>query len=268
MNKSVVVTHFYNESLLLPYWLDHHTRLFDEGVLIDYNSTDDSVEICKTLAPQWRLVTSRNEMFGAKDCDNEVMDYEAEYDGYWKVALNTTEFLVMSSFNEYTEAVEQHHEGVVGFRAHGIHMMDPPHFASTPLMRRQPLVLQRHWGFDLPGTGRDRIIHKAPNGDYDTGRHNTFLKNILGYGNEVYVLWFGWSPWPQVKNRKLQIKTKIPQEDKDLGLGMEHLIPPDDMDEYFEKFSPTSRDLMQDPDYSNTWQLMMKNLYNWPLFAS
>ena len=38
---------FYNEEYLLPWWLAHHTKLFDHGILINKGSTDRSVEICK-----------------------------------------------------------------------------------------------------------------------------------------------------------------------------------------------------------------------------
>ena len=42
---------FYNEEYLLPWWLMHHTKIFDHGILINRGSTDRSVEICKLLAP-------------------------------------------------------------------------------------------------------------------------------------------------------------------------------------------------------------------------
>ena len=44
---TTVISHFYNEEYLLPWWLAHHTKLFDHGILINKGSTDRSVEICK-----------------------------------------------------------------------------------------------------------------------------------------------------------------------------------------------------------------------------
>ena len=46
-----VISHFYNEEYLLPWWLMHHTKIFDHGILINRGSTDRSVEICKLFAP-------------------------------------------------------------------------------------------------------------------------------------------------------------------------------------------------------------------------
>ena len=49
--KLTIIGTFYNEEYLLPYWLKHHTRLFDHGILINWGSTDNSVEIIKRYAP-------------------------------------------------------------------------------------------------------------------------------------------------------------------------------------------------------------------------
>ncbi|MBJ3789276.1 glycosyltransferase family 2 protein, partial [Bacillus sp. OA1] len=45
--KKTIISHFYNEEYLLPWWLMHHTKIFDHGILINRGSTDRSVEICK-----------------------------------------------------------------------------------------------------------------------------------------------------------------------------------------------------------------------------
>ena len=35
MVRRVVISHFFNEAYLLPWWLKHHREIFDHGVLID-----------------------------------------------------------------------------------------------------------------------------------------------------------------------------------------------------------------------------------------
>ena len=42
-----IISHFYNEEYLLPWWLNHHKKYFDYGLMIDYNSPDISVEVIK-----------------------------------------------------------------------------------------------------------------------------------------------------------------------------------------------------------------------------
>lgn len=89
---TTLISHFYNEEYLLPWWLMHHTKLFDHGILINRSSTDRSVEICQQYAPHWEIRNSKVLEFDAIQVDHEVMDIEKEVTG-WKMTLNTTEFL-------------------------------------------------------------------------------------------------------------------------------------------------------------------------------
>ena len=92
MRKTLLTT-FFNEEYLLPWWLEHHKKHFDHGVLVDYNSTDRSVEIIREICPTWEIIPSRNAEFDAKLCDEEVIDIERSIEG-WKVCMNITEFLI------------------------------------------------------------------------------------------------------------------------------------------------------------------------------
>ena len=48
--KKTCLIHIYNEEYLLPFWLNHHKDIFDDIIIIDYNSTDKSLEICKEIS--------------------------------------------------------------------------------------------------------------------------------------------------------------------------------------------------------------------------
>ena len=98
-----VLSHFYNEEYLLPWWLNHHKKYFDHGIMIDYHSTDTSVEIIKSICPTWDIITTRNDCFDARKVDEEVMYYESQISG-WKMTLNSTEFLY-GNFNILNEFI-------------------------------------------------------------------------------------------------------------------------------------------------------------------
>ena len=91
--KKTILCHFYNEEYLMPWWLKHHREIFDHGVMIDYHSTDRSVEIIKELCPTWDIITSRNPDFQADNCDAEVNDIERQIDG-WKICLCMPEMII------------------------------------------------------------------------------------------------------------------------------------------------------------------------------
>lgn len=66
MNSTVLI-HIYNEEYLLPFWLNHHKNIFNHGIIIDYRSTDKSIEIYKQICPNWDIIISRNLYFTAID---------------------------------------------------------------------------------------------------------------------------------------------------------------------------------------------------------
>jgi hypothetical protein len=90
--KTTLLSHIFNEEYLLPFWLNHHKTMFDQIIIIDYNSTDKSIEICKNICPECKIIKTRNNCFDARKVDIEIMDIENNIDGV-KIVLNTTEFL-------------------------------------------------------------------------------------------------------------------------------------------------------------------------------
>lgn len=88
-----VIAHFYNEEFLLPWWLEHHKKIFDFGVMIDYASTDRSVEIIEKICPNWVIIPSRNQHFDHDIVEDETNDIQSQVTG-WRMVLNVTEFLL------------------------------------------------------------------------------------------------------------------------------------------------------------------------------
>ena len=140
--RSIVISHFFNEEYLLPWWLSHHRALFDHGVLIDYHSTDRSVEICRDLVPRWDVVTSENSHFSGILCDFEVMKHEQRFADCWKIALNTTEFLVAPKLEEMQRLVLAN--DMTGIRLPGAIMVDGA--PGNPPDRDRPLTEQKRTG--------------------------------------------------------------------------------------------------------------------------
>lgn len=235
---STVITHFYNEAKMLPFWLQHHTKMFDNGILIDHNSTDDSVEICRRFAPHWKVVKTKLSNFSAIDTDFEVMMHESSVTG-WKMALNVTEFLHFPGFA--TKLQEAQERGVMAIRTRGICMVDKQE--GEGIDPHLPLLEQKHHGFvemnrrllfnirylgfqnqaQVPLATRERIIHRYPTGAYHPGRHKTFHK-IDEKPQGVFTLWYGYSPWVEWNIiRKMAICSRIPEIDKKQGRGLQHL---------------------------------------------
>lgn len=203
-----VVCHFFNEEYLLPWWLDHHRRIFDHGIMIDYNSTDASRDIIKRMCPEWEIFTTRNAYFDSANIDREVEDYERTCSG-WRMALNVTEFLYGNVAQlDKLPAPTQHFIGNYVF-------IDPKN--GKPLIHSRPLHEQATFGYyetdPRPcdklnfGLRASRSIHNFPVAYAREGGRHWHQMPTLG---DLAIFYYGYA----VLNedgiaRKLQIKTKM-----------------------------------------------------------
>lgn len=255
-----VITHFYNEEYLLPWWLKHHVNIFDHGVLINHRSTDLSAEICRELAPHWRLVDSKLDCFDAYLTDFEVMQYEFELQGS-KIALTTTEFFMPSvSLAELDWRLSRHNRQAMTLT--GVIMVDA--FPDRAPTHDFPLVAQKHHGYfeqDHPelgnGAGYGRIYHCAPVGQYTTGRHASQLYCSDWRQDDAFIFKYAYSPWtPEMKARKLQIASQIPQTDVIREMGHQHLRRLSEMEEKFQIDLAATRNLAEHSKIASAmWRL-------------
>jgi len=245
--ESLVISHFYNEAYLLPWWLDHHVRLFDHGILINYASTDSSVEICKQRAPHWKVIDSVNPDFDAYGCDKEVMEWEETFDGY-KMALNTTEFLLVA--DNKLETLCQELESAAHDR--GRSAIWVPAVAMVDMEEKNPSYSDSlfdvcHYGYDASVNpySRNRLFHNHSRGDYSLGRHprNHFVPDSV-LSKTALLSWFCFAPWNEnTIQRKLQIKKRISESDKKAGIGVQHYIEREELIIHRKCGTQSARDL-------------------------
>lgn len=216
-----VLTHFYNEEYLLPLWLEHHRKYFDFGILIDYASTDRSVEIIRDICPHWQVFPSTNSYFDAAKCDNEVEFYERQLPG-WRIALTVTEFLVGDIDKLSVDTTARMQWYIPGIR---FTEWNP----NGILDINKPLWDQLKKGIDYrtnPLAHQCRSYHNFKDIKYTPGRHvspyNTEDACIFHYAHCIVGD-------PMVK-RRLQIQTKVPESDKLKGLGSHHYFDSNGMD--------------------------------------
>lgn len=216
--KATVICHFYNEEKLLPHWLRLHTRHFDHGVMIDYDSTDRSVEIIRDMAPTWTLVKTANNCFDSHSCDEEVIAIETMTEG-WKIALNVTEFLLIDDLRQYLAYLEKNQPYLLGVLTEAIVPYDRPSERPTELQDNVPPWRQKDWG--IVGSiaarfGREilksRLLHRATHGMYSVGRHRTKLSPVAFDENLfLFSLTLGLPDWKIQRNRTMA--TRISERD-------------------------------------------------------
>ena len=233
-----VISHFYNEEYLLPWWLKHHKKYFDHGIMINYRSNDNSVNLIKEICPTWDIIDSENEEFDAQLVDKEVMRIEKSING-WRIALNTTEFLIgnFSLLENFNEPVDY---------------FIPPYIMIDNLTDEfkypnydEDLIDQRTYGASY--TNVDNFNFKMSRrlsnygSEYPLGRHFHTYNTT-----EFTILWYGFSPMNnKLIDRKVQIQDKIPNSDKLSGKGFHHFVSREQVIEQFKNWQIKTEDLTE-----------------------
>lgn len=246
---ATVITHAYNESYLLRWWLPHHRDIFSHGIIIDYASTDDTVAICRELAPDWEVRSSRNSDFNAAACDAEVIDIERSLPaGEFKMALTATEFFHCNDLPALLDDIAS--QGMHGARIRPVAIVDIQE--RTDISTDVPLTEQCHTGFigGYMEPYKSRVLHDHPDGAYSIGRHYSGHQDLVEYPDDALLLWYGYAPWTSAtRSRKLQIQNRIPESDKASGFGAQHIITEEQLHDMWQKNVALSGDLQQIPEY-------------------
>jgi len=215
----VIISSFYNEEYLLPWWLKHHKDL-GHGVLFDFFSTDSSADLIKEICPSWDVRVTKHMDWDPRTNDEEFMEAEREFDGY-KITLTTTEFLV-GDLSKLTEPC---------YSIPIIRMVDlkPDEIPTYD----KSLIEQKPWGFE-DTSFRKRFIHNQPDGRYNVGRDRTSLKSV---SSDLKILKFVFSPWTEeFKKRRLQMTEHMSKEHlENRGWGRQHKLTPDKLEAEYQK---------------------------------
>jgi hypothetical protein len=218
--NTTLLTHIFNEEYLLPFWLNHHKNMFDNLIVIDYNSSDKSLEICKNIWPECTIIKTRNKCFDSLEVDIEIMDIENSIEGI-KIVLNTTEFVVCE-----TSIIDIFSDNITPI-SYAINCVSPYSINSYNINNNDELFKNLLDDDVVYQNDRcTRQIHNFNHGRYTVGRHNTYNNCIPT--NKAHIIWLGFFPMnDNLLKRKLQIQQNIPQSDKDAGRGFQHLFDKD-----------------------------------------
>lgn len=256
----IIVTHIKNEEYLLPWWIQHHRDKFDHGVIIDYNSSDKSLNIIKELVPTWEIIQSRNIFFDSIECDREVVDVQKElyerYPNAWILTLTVTEFLIGNTnlLDEKTDTqkmfipvypmVDKDSDylnepdpnlSLIEQRTNGIHWTNPNIICYTNM------EAGGYFNKDC------RCLHNYPV-DYlevQGGRHYGVERQFVS--TEFGIFWYFFSPYTEkFVKRRLSIKENVSEEDKRKNRGVQHMMDREQLDKMFRQHQTYAEDLKED----------------------
>ena len=253
MTSFGMICHIFNEELMLPHFITAHTNLFERVIVVDHHSTDYSWDIIEDLAPHWRIVPSRLSCFDAVQTDLECQEYEEQLNTDFKVVLTATEFIFGLDYRETLIRLREENPQVQAFGGCSYILVDKE---DTHLPFRHPLVMDHHYGCRVNKATntreRWRFTHTAKSGNYTPGRHSTNLPCV--YSEDLNLLHWRFAPWPQAKERKLQIAARVPQSDLAKGMGAHHIHTEKTLEEEYQKWLAESYDLLTDPKFKSIYE--------------
>ena len=238
---------------LLPYWLEHHKRLFDHGVITLYSCQDKSEEIIRAMCPKWDIVKPvHGQHYSCAGADKEVMTQESKHKE-WKIALNITEFAATQDLAKVVASVPRGTQCILPWDA--AVMVDTPETKDDDLDPSIPLLLQKHHGvfskrYILWKCRHNRQLHCGVQGNYDVGRHNSRVKP-QAKSPLLYVSWFVWSPYKDIRRRKLAVKSQLPEFDVKWKRGWQHMVDGKQQDARFRRVSRIAYDLNDNKAYED-----------------
>lgn len=240
-----MIMHFFNEELLMPSFCLHHRDMFDRVICIDHSSTDKSRHFIEVLCPEWEIVDTKLSHFDAALNDIEVMEWEQKLGTDFKIALNTTEYIWHPDFKKKIQDYAFFNKDIQAFGMRSFCLVDKEKFDKEviPFYKfRSYGYLDQQFAFNV--MRHRRFVHRSPDGQYTPGRHSVNISSMNI--EDVHLLHATYSPWPDSRERKLQIQTRMPESDKIMGRGVQHIQSPQTLEEQYQRHLAVSGDLLED----------------------
>lgn len=236
MIQRTVICHFYDEEYLLPWWLKHHRKIFDHGIMINYSSTDSSVALIQHYCPTWQIFDSRNPEFGPISAiDDEVTDYECKLPGI-KIALNVTEFL----YGNYSQLDELDHPNEFKELAIPVTAIIDDVYNRWYDPRKELIQICNRGvsykkEFDFRNARSAHNMHLR----YTPGRHIRYYNT-----EDLVIFWHGFSPVNDlILDRKMNIGKRIPPDDVKNGFGLHHMFDKNKLLSWWQEYCNKSNDI-------------------------
>ena len=277
MDKITIISHIYNEEYLLPFWLEHHSQIFDDGIIIDYCSTDKSIEIIKKFCPTWKIIKTKNlnedgsPNFQALLVDDEIKEIEKNINGF-KICLNTTEFFMINKpKTEFINSLLLNKYYYI--TSYSIMTSKEKSYPKNTIQFFEEIDLINN-NCKISRPKPYRILHSEKYCDYSGGRHGRNNENIEDniYETEIFILWCQYYPNNnKMIERKLQIQKNIPYIDRIQKHGIQHFINYEELINKYKRIKelikPINDKKIKDTIIYNCNNLKKNNIYYSELFV-
>jgi hypothetical protein len=279
----IVLLSTFKEEYMLQWWLPHHAKKFDFGVIADFNYNendgDKTYELFKKYVPNWAYAKVMKPEVSNREWDiilqNIENDIYRQFPNSWVTCLNPTEFLIgdlstIDSCEPNSNVLIPCHlmidqpsdEGVepdvnlplLQQRTHGIHYTnDFPHPFEGKTSQKFYEDEKR-----LAAEGvqlRDKVVHNIRwmrsihnyNLNYLSDSHfgvGRHFWDANNYSKDLAICHMNLSPYTDTFiNRKLNVQTRLTQEDHMTQRGIHHRVDREKLTDIKKFYDPLVIDL-------------------------
>jgi hypothetical protein len=167
-----------------------------------------------------------NDRQGFRQTDEQVMSYEKLHPEHWHLGLTTTEFLIATNLRQNLSSLTRDETEKANSFISEIPMFEIDGNNEEPLVYSRALPKQRYNGRNMKGSRRYIHYNTEQTHRYRPGRHKYNRPDNsatdIDWSGVGVILKFAFAPWPEVKERKLNVGATIPQSDIKKRFGSQH----------------------------------------------
>jgi hypothetical protein len=179
--------------------------------------------------------------------DQEVSGYENSFDNnHWRLALTTTEFLFATGLRRKENKIFDELGEAKAIRIPSLTSVDREDSSknnlSTSLLRQKNMVYFQNGSSGILTEEEEHYVNNHYNrfmhcvrdfrNPYLIGRHDFRHASVP---KNMHIIKYVYGPFPEFFSRKLQIKTRIPESDKQYNFGHQHMIEFDQLDADYKR---------------------------------
>lgn len=230
----------YNESKILPYFLNYYKKFVDKITIYDNESTDNSVDIINSYENTEVISYNSNDQISDLkylDIKNNAWKCNTEYD--WQIIVDIDEFVYHPNILEQLEIYKLNNVTIIPTIGYNM-MLD-----EFPTNYNKDLIDHGKYGVQSPGYGKTCIFNpfEISNINYIPGAHlcNPEGKICIGYPiiKLLHYKYFGYDHWKQ-KNDLYASRIK------------------DQRDGYADAYLKWAAEIQSETDYKNTFMYHLK----------
>ena len=187
--KIIVISMWYNEAFLAPFFLSHYGYADEIRIIIDSDTSDDSQQICSKYPNVKTEEFTYPNMYDCRLHVEKVSELASHLDCDWIIAVDADEFIFPEMLEPVSEFLKRQKGNLVYAKMWQVYR----HRTENDLDPTKPAIWQRRHGDPNPNKGFEKLYNKPiivkPEAKviWKLGFHSYHKNNIVKVADEKFI---------------------------------------------------------------------------------